>query len=126
MAKYTQKQIDKYNRQKYISEMEKITKNLFRMLRDKNINSGEFKAKMTMLISKLQEREEIRFDGEYHKKLKDYIIQIGQKIQNSKFDDIILNEMRDTEMSNLNRLQKMKNNNNYKKDKHRFQISYED
>ncbi|MBD3843906.1 MAG: hypothetical protein IE909_18920 [Campylobacterales bacterium] len=126
MAKYTQKQIDKYNRQKYISKMEKIAKNLFRMFRDKNINSSEFKVKMTTLISKLQEREEIRFDGEYQKKLKDYITQIGQKIQNSKFDDIIFDEMRDIEMSNLNRLQKMKNNNNYKKDKHRSQVSHEE
>lgn len=126
MAKYTQKQIDKYNRQKYISEMEKIAKNLFRMLRDKNINSCEFKTKMTMLISKLQEREEIRFERDYHKKLKNYIIEIGRKIQNSNFDDIILNEMRKTEISNLNRLQKMKNSNNYKKEKHKFQISHED
>jgi hypothetical protein len=126
MAKYTQKQIDKYNRQKYISEMEKISKNLFRMLRDKNVNSNEFKTKVSALVSKLQEREEIRFDGEYHKKLKEYIIGIGQKIENIQFDDIILDEMRDIEMSNLNRLQKMKNNNNYKKEKHKSRISYED
>lgn len=125
MAKYTQKQIDKYNRQKYISEMDKIAKNLFRMLRDTNVKSNEFKTKTLSLISKLQARDEVRFDGEYHNKLKEYINQIGIKIQNNQFDDIILDEMRDNEMSNLNRLQKMKNNNNYKKDKHRSQISHE-
>lgn len=126
MAKYTQKQIDKYNRQKYISEMEKISKNLFRMFRDKNINSTEFKTRMSASILKLQERDEIRFDGEYHKTLKEYINQIGFKIQNKEFDDIIFDEIRDVEMGNLNRLQKMKNNNNYKKDKHKSQISHED
>lgn len=126
MAKYTQKQIDKYNRQKYISEMEKIAKNLFRMFRDISVNSSEFKVKMTTLISKLREREEIRLDGEYQKKLKDYILQIWQKIQNPQFNDIIFDEMRDIEMSSLNRLQKLKNCNNYKKGKYKSHFSYED
>ncbi len=126
MAKYTQKQIDKYNRQKYISEMEKISKNLFRMFRDKNINSTEFKTRMSASILKLQERDDIRFDGEYLNKMKEYINQINFKIQNKEFDDIIFDEIRDVEMGNLNRLQKMKNNNNYKKDKHKSQISHED
>ncbi|MDD5360257.1 MAG: hypothetical protein PHI02_08320 [Sulfurovaceae bacterium] len=126
MAKYTQKQIDKYNRQKYISEMEKISKNLFRMFRDKNVNSNEFKTKILLLVSKLKERDEIRFDGEYHKKLKEYINQINSKVENQEFDDIIFDEIRDVEMSNLNRLQKLKNNNNYKKDKHKSKASNED
>lgn len=126
MAKYTQKQIDKYNRQKYISEMDKIAKNLFRMFRDKNINSSEFKAKTLLLIIKLQERDEIRFDGEYLNKMKEYIGQIYFKLQNQEFNDIIFDEMRDIEMGNLNRLQKMKNNNSYKKDKHKPKISQED
>lgn len=125
MAKYTQKQIDKYNRQKYISEMDKIAKNLFRMFRDKNINSDEFKTKTLLLILKLQERDDIRFDGEYLNKMKEYINQIYFKLQNQEFNDIIFDEMRDIEMSNLNRLQKMKNNNNYKKDKHKPKLSQE-
>jgi len=126
MAKYTQKQIDKYNRQKYISEMDKIAKNLFRMFRDQNINSNEFKTKTLLLILKLQERDEIRFDGEYLNKMKEYIGQIYFKLQNQEFNDIIFDEMRDIEMGNLNRLQKMKNNNSYKKDKHKPKISQED
>ncbi len=125
MAKYTQKQIDKYNRQKYISEMDKIAKNLFRMFRDKNINSDEFKTKTLLLILKLQERDDIRFDGEYLNKMKEYINQIYFKLQNQEFNDIIFDEMRDIEMSNLNRLQKMKNNNSYKKDKHKPKLSQE-
>ena len=125
MAKYTQKQIDKYNRQKYISEMDKIAKNLFRMFRDKNINSDEFKTKTLSLILKLQERDDIRFDGEYLNKMKEYINQIYFKLQNQEFNDIIFDEMRDIEMGNLNRLQKMKNNNNYKKDKHKPKLSQE-
>lgn len=125
MAKYTQKQIDKYNRQKYISEMDKIAKNLFRMFRDKNINSDEFKTKTLLLILKLQERDDIRFDGEYLNKMKEYINQIYFKLQNQEFNDIIFDEMREIEMGNLNRLQKMKNNNSYKKDKHKPKLSQE-
>lgn len=125
MAKYTQKQIDKYNRQKYISEMDKIAKNLFRMFRDKNINFNEFKTKTLLLVSKLQERDDIRFDGEYLNKMKEYINQIYSKLQNQELSDIMFDEMREIEMSNLNRLQKMKNNNSYKKDKHKPRISQE-
>ncbi|MDQ7085083.1 MAG: hypothetical protein Q9M36_09175, partial [Sulfurovum sp.] len=34
---YTQKQIDKFMRQKYISELDKVAKNIFRMLRNENM-----------------------------------------------------------------------------------------
>ena len=46
---YTQKQIDKFNRQKYITELEKVSKNLFRMLRDTHVQSQDFVLKFEQL-----------------------------------------------------------------------------
>jgi len=44
--KWTPRQIEKYNRQKYISFLEKITKNLFKMFRDKTISQDIFDKKI--------------------------------------------------------------------------------
>jgi len=53
-VRYTQKQIDKYNRQKYIVELEKISKNLFRMFRDEKVSAEDFvrKFKQRSLMKK--------------------------------------------------------------------------
>jgi hypothetical protein len=42
------------------------------------------------------------------------------------FDDKKFNDLRDAEMSNLNRLQKLKNGTSYKKDKHKSKREQED
>jgi len=127
LARFTQKQIDKYNRQKYIAELEKISKNIFKMLRDANIDSNSFSAKLSSMVKKLHEKETIRLEGEYNQKLKEYILALYEKTKNvEQFNDIILNEIREPEMSNLNRLQKLKNKNSYKKDKHKLLARQDD
>jgi hypothetical protein len=117
MAKYTQKQIDKYTRQKYIGEMEKISKNLFKMFRDKDMDNDSFILKLNPMVAKLLDKEQIRLDGEYHQKLKEYILEIHNRFNNHIVD---LSKIRDFEMGNLNRLQKLKNRQSYKKEKHRI------
>jgi hypothetical protein len=42
------------------------------------------------------------------------------------FDNKQFNDLRDAEMSNLNRLQKLKNGTSYKKDKHKSKRQEED
>ncbi len=125
--RYTQKQIDKFNRQKYITELEKITKNLFRMFRDENISSEKFSKKFTELKKKLALREEIHLDSEYHQQIKIYIERLyTQTSISEEFNDKQFNNLREPEMSNLNRLQKLKNGTSYKKDKHRSKREQED
>lgn len=127
MSRYTQKQIDKYNRQKYIGELEKVSKNLFRMFRDDSVDAEIFKKKFSVLKEKLESREEIHLDSEYHRSLKEYIDRLHhQTVRNEGFDDERLAEIREPEMSNLNRLQKMKNGVSYKKDKHKSKHQNED
>ena len=71
--RYTQKQIDKFNRQKYITELDKIAKNLFRMLRNDEVCSQKFVLKFEELKKKFDERVEVHLDSEYHQQLKAYI-----------------------------------------------------
>ena len=125
--RYTQKQIDKFNRQKYITELEKISKNLFRMFRDDDVCSQSFMVKFEQLKKKFDEKAEMQLDSEYHQQLKIYIERLyRQTCSVELFCDKSFNDIREAEMSNLNRLQKLKNGTSYKKDKHRSQRQNED
>ena len=125
--RYTQKQIDKFNRQKYITELEKISKNLFRMLRDENVCSQSFMVKFEQLKKKFDEKAEVHLDSEYHQQLKMYIERLYQQTCSVElFCDKSFNDIREAEMSNLNRLQKLKNGTSYKKDKHKDKHKNED
>jgi len=126
-VRYTQKQIDKFNRQKYIVELEKISKNLFRMFRDVNVTAGDFVKKFGQLKSKFDEKEEVQLESEYHQQLKEYITRIYQSTcLAEEFTDKDFSDIREAEMSNLNRLQKLKNGTSYKKDKHKSKRQNED
>ena len=127
MIRYTVKQIEKFNRQKIINELEKISKNLFRMFRDDSVIADVFVQKFRELKVKYDSKEEIHLDSEYHQHLKAYILRLyhdtceNEVISDKRFEDI-----RDAEMSNLNRLQKLKNGTSYKKDKHKHKEKNED
>jgi len=124
---YTQKQIDKFNRQKYITELEKISKNIFRMLRDDTVSSKDFVIKFEQLKKRFDERVAIHLDSEYHQQLKEYIVRLYQvTCLNEMFSDKNFDDIREAEMSNLNRLQKLKNGTSYKKDKHKSKSKNED
>jgi len=97
------------------------------MLRDESISAEKFREKFISLKKVFDSREEIRLDSEYHQEMKSYIERlysgtVDDKLMSDKeFDDI-----REAEMSNLNRLQKMKNKTSYKKDKHKSRSKNED
>jgi tRNA uridine 5-carbamoylmethylation protein Kti12 len=117
MSRYTPKQIEKYQRQKYITFLGKISKNLFRLLRQEETTAVQFTTKFDELMQKLGELESIRLDSEYLQETKSYIDRLyfqTKEITDKEFEDI-----KAAEMSNLNRLQKLKKRTTYKKDKHR-------
>ena len=125
--RYTQKQIDKFNRQKYITELEKIAKNLFRMFREDKTTAISFMVKFEQLKKKFDDRVEVHLDSEYHQQMKAYINRLyAQTCQIDEFTDKDFLDMKEAEMSNLNRLQKLKNGTSYKKDKHRSKRENED
>lgn len=116
--RYTPKQIEKYNRQKYISYIEKIKKNLFTSFRNRDIDASTLKKKMKELMQGFEKLEKIRLDSEYMQESQKYIDDIYQKVMDKDFDDIEMNNIRDEQLNKLNRLQKMKNKSRYKKDKY--------
>jgi len=125
--RYTQKQIDKFNRQKYITELDKMAKNLFRMFRDEKTNADKFMIKFEQMKKKFDEREEIHLDSEYFQQLREYIRRLHQQTcGQEEFTEKAFDDIRDAEMSNMNRLQKLKNSVSYKKDKHKDKRKNED
>jgi len=117
---YTPKQIEKYKRQKYISALDKCTKNLFRLFRDETSTLEKFTIKFKEIKKDLDRLDEIRLDVEYLKKTKEYIdILYKNTILNDVFNEKDYKNIKDIELSNLNRLQKMKNKTKYSKDKYK-------
>ena len=117
--KYSQKQIDKYNRQKYIATINKCTKNLYKLFKDKNSLYHEYKAKFILLKQELDKFKEIRLDTEHLKKSKEYIDNIYIKTVINSINEDEFKALKSSELAMLNRLQKMKNSLKYSKDKHK-------
>lgn len=97
------------------------------MYRDENVFAQNFVLKLQELKKRLDERVEIRLDSEYHQQLQEYIVRIYRDTCMVEiFTDKQLNDIREIEMSNLNRLQKLKNGVSYKKDKHKSKSQNQD
>jgi len=97
------------------------------MFRDEGVCSEAFTNKFKQLKKKFDEKEAIHLDSEYHQQLKAYIERVYQQTCCVEaFNDKAFNDLRDAEMSNLNRLQKLKNGTSYKKDKHKSKSQNED
>ena len=117
---YTPKQIEKYKRQKYISALEKCTKNLFKLFRSEKSTLESYVNKFKEVKKDLDKLDEIRLDGEYLKKTKEYIELLYKRtILNEEFSQKEFEDIKNIELTNLNRLQKMKNRTKYSKDKHK-------
>jgi hypothetical protein len=119
MSRYTPKQIEKYQRQKYINFLEKISKNLFRLLRNEETTATQFAQKLHTLMEQLNALEKPRMDSEYMRQAQAYVERLYSDTLAEGFGDEQYADIREAEMSNLNRLQKLKNKTTYKKEKHR-------
>jgi hypothetical protein len=97
------------------------------MLRDEKVTSQEFTVKFEQLKQRFDKRESVHLDSEYHQQLRQYIERLYQDTAgNRSFNDEKFADIREAEMSNLNRLQKLKNASSYKKEKHKAKQQYED
>jgi 5'-deoxynucleotidase YfbR-like HD superfamily hydrolase len=120
--RYTPKQIEKYQRQRYITFLEKVTKNLFKMFRDEKTRQEQFLKKFDELLKKLDEQVSIQLNSEYHHQMKAYIERLRLEVKG----EFKLNDIREANMTLLNRLQKLKNGTSYKKDKHKYKSQNQD
>jgi hypothetical protein len=97
------------------------------MFRDDKTTATSFMVKFGQLKKKFDERVVVHLDSEYHQQLKAYIVRLyTQTCEVEEFTDKNFSDMKDAEMSNLNRLQKLKNGTSYKKDKHKAKRQNED
>ena len=97
------------------------------MFRDQQVLATDFLLKFEQLKKKFDEKEEVHLESEYHQQLKAYIEQLYQQTCLAElFTDNEFEPLRDTQMSQLNRLQKLKNGTSYKKDKHKSKRQNED
>ena len=97
------------------------------MFRDKNVGAEDFTRKFAQLKKRFDEKVEVQLESEYHQQLKAYITRLYQETCTTEgFTDETLGDIREAEMSNLNRLQKLKNGSSYKKDKHKSKRHNED
>jgi len=97
------------------------------MFRDKNITAEQFAKKFISLKESFDKKDEILLNSEYHQEMRNYIVSLYHNLIISQdITDKIFNDIREAEMSNLNRLQKLKNRTSYKKDKHKSQSRNED
>ena len=120
---FTSKQVEKYKRQKYISVLEKCTKNLFRLFRNENSTIENYRNKFIQLKKELDRLDDIRLDTEYLIRTKEYIDTLFQQtILNENFTHKDYKNIKSCELTNLNRLQKMKNRTKYRKDKYKHKI----
>jgi len=119
MREYTPKQIAKYRRQKYISALNKCTTNLYKLFKNEATTYDEYKKRFSVLKDEIDKYNDVLISGDYLKRIKEYINNlylnsVTNEISNSEF-----NSLKSTEVSSLNRLQKMKNREKYSKDKHK-------
>ena len=120
--KWTPKQIEKYKRQKYISFLEKITRNLFKMFRNRDISQEEFLKKFFNLKAELDSLPKATLTNQYHKQMQEYI----ENLYKESKGEFNLNSVREINMTNLNRIQKLKNSTTYKREKHKNSIQNEE
>jgi len=90
------------------------------MLRDERVTLTQFVKKFEELRKKQKSVEKIHLDLGYYRELESYIDNLYTKLVMSEdMDEKGFDNIRELEMSNLNRLQKLKNSSSYKKSKHK-------
>lgn len=97
------------------------------MFRDTQISASNFVEKFMQLKERLDATGSTLLDLEYYKELEVYIDRLySQTVLDEVLSDSALDNIREAEMSHLNRLQKLKNSQSYKKDKHKHKSKNED
>jgi hypothetical protein len=90
------------------------------MFRDDKVLAKDFVLKFEALKKQLDNVVVMDLNSHYHHELKSYIFRVYRDTcLDDTFGDKGLKDIRELEMSNLNRLQKLKNGVSYKKDKHK-------
>ena len=119
MREYTPKQIAKYKRQKYISALNKCTTNLYKLFKNEATTYDGYKNRFTTLKEEIDKYSDVLVSGDYLKKIKEYINNLYNNTVINQIKESEFKELKQEQLPNLNRLQKMKNREKYSKSKHK-------
>lgn len=111
--KFTPSQQAKFNRHKAIRTMEKMMKNMYRMFRDETITLEQVSKRFFELKEQLEDLGRVPLDTEYYREMRKYI----EKLSSTLMTQVDIDTIRGTNMTQLNRIQKIKNKTDYKREK---------
>jgi hypothetical protein len=104
---------DKFNRRKCINALEKMTKNMFRLFRDEQTSNQQLVDRFTILKKRIDQFDATHLDSEYHRAMRQYATTLGNMISK----EFNIDDIRSSNMTQLNRIQKIKNATDYTRDK---------
>lgn len=107
------KREEKLKRQRYIFELEKVSKRIFRMLKEEKSKEDIYR-KIKEIRKGLKKKECNSLESNYHKGIKEYIENIYKRCRKRKEEEAIFLE---EERHKFNKLDKMKNATKYKREK---------
>jgi len=107
------KREEKSRRQRYIFELEKVSKRIFRMLKEEESKEEIYK-KIKQLRKELKKKESKKLESNYHNWIKEYIENIYKRCRNHKEEE---KRFLEEERHKYNKLDKMKKATKYKREK---------
>ena len=116
---FTPKQIERYRRQKLFGAINKCTKNLYKIFRDRNSTYSTYKEKFIQLKNEIEKYKDVLITSDYIKRVDNYIDKLYKETIVNEIDEEIFQNIKEGEATNLNRLQKSRNALKYKKEKYK-------
>ncbi|NPA28496.1 MAG: hypothetical protein GXN91_05600 [Epsilonproteobacteria bacterium] len=116
---YSLKQLERYRRQKYISALNKCTKNLYKIFKNPTSSYESYRDKFIELKEEIDRYSDVYIQADHIKKIKEYIESLYKKTILSPLSPQEFKEIKSQEATNLNRLQKIRNQLKYNKHRYR-------
>jgi hypothetical protein len=105
------KHLAQQQRQLCIALLEKIIKSCYRMFRNPSLSIANILKKLSILLTKLNQLGPVYLDTQYHKETRTYIERLPMLLHSAQDATIIKIQ----QITELNRLQKLKNSTQYKR-----------
>jgi len=116
---FSPKQIERYKRQKLLGAINKCTKNLYKIFKDNTSTYCIYKEKFIQLKKEIEKYKDVLITNDYVKRVNSYIDNLYRDTIINEIDEDTFQDLKESEATNLNRLQKSKNSFKYKKDKYK-------
>jgi len=116
---FSPKQIERYKRQKLLGAINKCTKNLYKIFKDKSSTYYTYKEKFIQLKKEIEKYKDVLITSDYIKRVDHYIDKLYKETVINEIDEETFQSLKESEATNLNRLQKSRNALKYKKGKYK-------